>query len=102
MAPALRRKWRPRARRVIRLLCGLHGKCIVEAVEVVEESNRAQQFDYFALIKIPAKLVPQSIVHGVRVTAYAFGQAQSRFLFGSEVRALFEVGQVLNLLTGPA
>jgi hypothetical protein len=102
MAPALLRNWLLRANRKTGLLRGFHRECVVEAVEVVEQPNGAEQFDHFAFIKILAKFVPQCIVHGMRVAAHALRQPQCCFLFGGKILALLEVCQVLDLLAGPA
>jgi hypothetical protein len=98
----MRRNWQWRANRKTGLLRGFHRECVVEAIEVVEQANGAEQLDHFAFIKILTKLIPQGIVHRVRVTAHALRQTQCCFLFGGEIFTLLEVCQVLNLIAGPA
>ena len=80
----------------------LHLQRIVEAVEIVEEADGAEQFDDLALGIEAAQLGELLVADGVGVARDGLGEAQ-RGLFGrGEVVALGPVGQVSELVVGPA
>ena len=80
----------------------LHRERIIKAIEIVKQANRGQQLNDLAFIKVLAQLAKELVVDGVGVAGHAFGQAQRGFFSFSEICALFEVGQVVDLFIGPA
>src|SRR5207237_9510065 len=49
------------------LFCRLHAQGVVEAVEIVEQTDGGGQFDDLSFIEVGAQLGPQSIIHPVGV-----------------------------------
>jgi hypothetical protein len=84
------------------LLRWLHRQRIIEAIEIIKQPNRRQQFDNLTLIKVLTQFTKKLVIHFVRVARYAFSQTQRSFFFVCEIRALFEVGQVVDLVVRPA
>jgi hypothetical protein len=80
----------------------LHLQRVVEAVEVVEEADGAEQFDDLAFGVEAAQLGKLLVADGVGVAGDGFGQAQGGFFGGGEVVALRPVGEVGELVVGPA
>jgi len=80
----------------------LHFERVVEAVEVVEEADGAEQLDDLALGVEAAQLGKLLVGYGVSIARDGFGEAQ-RSLFGrGEVVAAGPVGEVRELIVGPA
>jgi len=52
----------------------LHLQRIIEAIEIIKQPNRRQQFHDLAFIKMLAQLGPKLVVHGVRVAGHPFCQ----------------------------
>ena len=85
-----------------RLLGWLHLQCIIEAIEIVKQANRGQQFNHLSFIKMLAEFIPKLIVHSVGIARHALRQPQRSFFFGGKVRALFKVGKIVDLIVCPA
>ena len=83
-------------------LGGLHLERIVEAVEVVEQSDGGGKLDDFAFVEVLAKTGPEFVVDAVGVEGFALGQFQGGFFTRVEIGAGAEVGEVCNLLLAPA
>jgi hypothetical protein len=92
-------KWNRHIREA--LLCWLHFQRVVKAIEIVEQPDRSQQLDNLAFIKVLAQLGKKLIVDGVGVAGNSLRQAQRGFFFFREVRALLEVGQIVDLIVSP-
>src|SRR5580698_4734391 len=75
---------------------------VIEAIEVVKQPNRRQQFDDLAFVVILAQLVPEGVVHAVGIEGGAFSQLQRGFLGVSKIGAVAEVCQIVNLILAPA
>jgi len=73
------------------LLRGLHLQCVIESIEIIEESDSRQKLYDFTFIKILAQLIPKLIINSVGIAGHALSQAQCDFLFFREVSALFEI-----------
>ena len=84
------------------LLRRLHGQRIVKTIELIKQPNRSQQLNNLAFIKVLAQLSKKRVIHGMRIAGHAFCQTQRGFFFIREIRPLFEVGQVVDLLVRPA
>src|SRR5438477_10272116 len=56
-----------------------HAQGVVEAVEIVEQTDGGGQFDDLSFIEMGAQLGPQGVVHTVGIAGHAFGQAQGGF-----------------------
>ena len=80
---------------------GFHLQRIIEPVEIVEESNRCQQFDHFALIKMLPQFAPELVVDAVYVPGDPLRQAKSGFLAIGEIAAVFEIMKVVDLVVCP-
>jgi len=84
------------------LLRWLHLQRIIEAIEIIEESNRGQQLHHFTFIKVLAHFIPELIVHGVSIAGNALRQAQCYFFFFREITALLKICQAVDLVVCPA
>ena len=79
----------------------LHLKGIVEAVEVVEEADGAEELDDFAFGIEGAEFGELVVGDGVSVAGNGFGEAQGGFFGWGEVVSLGPVGEVGELVVGP-
>ena len=83
-------------------LGGLHVEGVVETVEVIEEADGAEEFDDFAFGIEGAKFGELFVGDGVGVAADGFCETESGFFGWGEVFALGPVGEVGELVVGPA
>src|SRR5450631_1292686 len=80
----------------------LHLERIVEAVEVIEETNCAEQLNNFAFrIKTP-QLGELFVAYCMGVTCHGFGQAQRSLFSQGEIVAPRPFGEVSELVLGPS
>ena len=56
----------------------LHVQRVVEAVEVVEQSDRRQQFDDLAFVVVLAQLLPELVVDAIGIERRTLGQFEWR------------------------
>src|ERR1700761_4658747 len=84
------------------LLRWLHLQRIIEAIEIIEESNRGKKLHHFTFIKVLANLIPELISHGVSIAGNAPRQAQCYFFFFREITALLKICQAVDLVVCPA
>src|SRR6516165_7684173 len=70
----------------------LHAQRIVEAVEVIEEADRAEQLDDLAFRVVGAEFGELLVSDGVGVAGYSLSQAQGGLFGGREVIAELPVG----------
>ena len=75
-----------------------HLQRIVEAVEIIEQSDGRQQFDHFTFIIVPAQTGPERVINLVSVSGHTLGETQRSFFFISEIRAAFKVVQIFDLI----
>ena len=80
----------------------LHRQRIVKAIEIVKQPYSGQQLDNLAFVKVMAQFAKELVIDGVRVMGHAFRQAQRGLFFVREIRALFEVSQIVDLVVCPA
>ena len=80
----------------------LHLEGVVEAVEVVEEADGAEQLDDFAFGVEAAQLGELLVGDGVGVAGDGFGETQGSLFGRGEVIALGPIGKVRKLVVGPA
>ena len=66
-------------------------QCVVEAIEVVEQSDRCQQFNDLALVIILAELVPERVIDCVGIASRAFSQFNGSFFSVGEIGAIAEI-----------
>src|SRR5581483_82481 len=79
-----------------------HLQRIIEPVEIVEESNCCQQFDHFAFVKMFTQVAPELVGDDVCVPRDLLSQAKSGLLAISEIAAVFEIVEVVDLVVCPA
>jgi hypothetical protein len=87
---------------LIALLRRLHLQRVIKTVEIVKQTDRRQQLDNLTLIKVLAQLGKELVVDRVCVAGNALGQPQRGLFFFREVGAIFEVGQIVDLIVSPA
>jgi len=75
---------------------------VVEAIEIIEQADGADQLHDFAFVVKAANVGPKLVVNAMGIAGDAFGQAQRDFLFFREIGSVFEIGQVLDLLVAVA
>ena len=80
----------------------LHLQRIIKSIEIVKQSNRRQQFDNLAFVKVLAQLAKELVIDSVGVMGYTFRQPQRGFFFIREICAIFKVGQIVDLFVCPA
>src|SRR3984885_9249373 len=80
----------------------LHLERVVESVEVIEETDGAEEFDDFALGVEAAQVGELFASDGVGVARDGFGEAEGSFFGGSEIGAARPIGEVSELIVGPA
>ena len=66
-------------------------QCVVEAIEVVEQSDRRQQFNDLAFVIVLAQLVPERVIDGVGIAGRAFSQFYGSFFSVGEIGAIAEI-----------
>ena len=81
---------------------GFHLQCIVEAIEIMKESDGSQQFHHFAFIKMTAQFGPERVINIVSVGSHPLSQAQRSFFAVAEIRAALKMMQVIDLVFRPA
>src|ERR1035441_5039327 len=79
-----------------------HFEGVVEAVEVIEEADGAEQFDDFAFAVEGAQLGKLLVAEGVGVSGDGLGQSEGGFFGGGKIVALRPFGEVGQLVVCPA
>lgn len=77
-------------------------QCIVEAIEVVEQPDRCQQFNDLAFVIILAQLVPERVIDCVGIAGRAFGQFYGGFFSVGEIGAVAKIRQIVDLFLAPS
>jgi len=80
----------------------LHLQRVIEAVEVVEQPDGGTELDNLALIKISPQFVEKPVVHLIGIKRQTVGKPQCSLVRWREVCTLLKIGEVLNLVFGPA
>ena len=75
---------------------------VVEAVEIVEETDGAEEFDDFALGVERAEFGELRVGDSMGVAGDGLGKAESGLFGGGKVVALGPVGQVVELIVRPS
>ena len=83
-------------------LGGFHLQGVVEAVEVVEEANGAEELDDFPIVVERAQLGELLIAEAVSIAGDGFGEADGGFFSWGEVFTDLPLGQVGKLVVAPA
>src|SRR5271165_4137484 len=83
------------------LLCWLHAKRVVKAIEVVEEPDRGEQLDDLAFVVKLAQLAPKFVVDS-GVAGHSLRKFERSFFSVAEVGAVAEIREVVELLLAPA
>ena len=75
-------------------LGGLHLQCVVEPVEVVEETDSAKKLDDFALRIETEKFGKLLVRDVVRIAGDGLGEVKGGFFGGSEIGAIGPFGEM--------
>ena len=76
---------------------------VVEAIEVIEQTNHRRQLDDLAVVEVLFELGPDVFIHAMRVGGHPLGQRQRGALgWGEAVRMLVNVVHRIQQVLGNA
>src|ERR1700678_972093 len=75
---------------------------VIEAVEIIEQTDRRQQLNNLAFVVVPPQFLPELVIDAVGIERGPLCQLERGFFGVSEIGAVAEICEIAQLLLGPA